>query len=264
MRDYETIRKEIIETSPEILVVIPWRRQGSQGKELQYAVAGWQRHFQNRHRIIVAGEDDPKLEGVEFIYSKRVDDIPGQYRQHLDYVSCFKKVRAKYPDTEGFVFAADDVYAIHDFDIHDIIIPKRNGGDIVSRLDSPNAWQRDKAKTKEALLANGNKIVNYTTHLPQWYNWELLAKLWEIFDMEHESYLIEDLYYNIYYPNFLAVDVRDVDEDNPKNIYLRGVYRPNPNVDKIKDSFGKRIWINNSVEGWCPALDQILKEYYGI
>jgi len=244
------------------LVVIPWRAASAQGTELKYAVEGWKRHCLDQHTIVVVGEDDPKMEDVNFIYSKRVDDIPGQYRQHLDYVSCFKKVHAAYPESWGFVFVADDVYAVNDFGMSDVAVLKRFGGDVEYRIDSANAWRRDKAKTKALLLSMGYPCVNYTTHLPQWYDWDLLEALWENYDMEHESYVMEDLYFNMFFSNRLSVNVFDTDDNEQP--FLRGVYRPDPRVEKIEEALKNRIWINNAKEGWCPALDRILyKHYFG-
>ena len=100
----------------EILVVIPWLPSGAQGRELEYAVAGWRRHFKEPHRIVVVGEGvtGKVPAGIEVIESHRVAPIEGMWRQHLDYVSCFRKVRHYHPDTDGFIFVADDCYAVND------------------------------------------------------------------------------------------------------------------------------------------------------
>lgn len=66
------------------------------------------------------GENVPTIPGVISIESKRIDDISGQYRQHLDYVSCFKKVHQMFPNSSGFIMVADDCYAVNDFDISDV------------------------------------------------------------------------------------------------------------------------------------------------
>ena len=243
------------------LVVIPWLKAGAQGDELAYAVAGWQRHFKEKHLIIVVGEDDPKLKGVKWIKSLRVPESEGQYRQHLDYVSCFRKVRAAYPESEGFIFVADDVYAVHDFDIIDVKVLKYQTEKIADTPNDPNPWKRDKAKGLAVLTAEGYPTRNYTTHLPQWYEWDKLEKLWDKYDMDHESYLMEDLYFNIYYGDRLMHYVGDIASDP---FYKCGVYRPNPRLNLIEEAFTKRIWIQNSPDGWIPELEQMLKNYYGL
>lgn len=242
------------------LVVIPYRAAGAQGCELELAVAGWQQHFKEKHVIVVTGEDDPKIKGVTFVRSPRVPAKEGQYRQHLDYVSCFRKVHEAYPETKGFIFVADDVYAVHDFDIVDVKVLKYQGADITSRADSDNPWQRDKAKGKAVLLAENYPTKNYTTHLPQWYEWDKLEALWEKYDMANESYLMEDLYFNIYYGDRLAHFTGDIAQDL---IYKCGIYRSAPRMDIVESAFTKKIWIQNSPEGWIPQLENMLKAHYG-
>lgn len=244
-----------------ILVVIPWLKSGAQGRELEMAVAGWKMHFKEKHRIVVTGADNPNLKGVEWVESPRVPAKEGQYRQHLDYVSCFRKVRKAFPDSEGFIFVADDVYAVHDFDIIDVKVLKYQTEKIADTPNDPNPWKRDKAKGLAVLTAEGYPTRNYTTHLPQWYEWDKLEKLWDKYDMDHESYLMEDLYFNIYYGDRLMHFVGDIASDP---FYKCGVYRPNPRLNLIEEAFTKRIWIQNSPDGWIPELEQMLKNYYGL
>ena len=157
------------------LVVIPYLASAAQGRELEYAIAGWRRHFKEDFLIVLTGENLPHIEGddIVLVESKRVPNVDGQYRQHLDYVSCFKKVRQRFPDSQGFIFVADDCYAINDFDLVDVLVPKfleRNLGGF--HIDSPNGWRVDKAKTRCALVDGGYPQMNYTTHLPIWFDWD--------------------------------------------------------------------------------------------
>ena len=258
--------EEVIDTSTgfddKILVVIPYCSQGAQGRELEYAVAGWRRHFKENYLIVLAGEDHPITStgnDIICIKSERVPPKEGQYRQHLDYVSCFKKVRKAFPKSKGFVFVADDCYAVNDFDMADIMCLKQKDNDISASSMSPNGWQRDKAKTKDALAKKGLPTRNFTTHLPQWFEWDKLEALWEEYDMENESYVMEDLYYNTYYPTRVPLQLH-IDFDN----FKCGVYRSNPRMHYIENAFNNKIWIQNSVEGWIPALDKALANYYGL
>lgn len=246
------------------LIVIPFLASEAQGRELEYAIAGWRMHFKAPYHIAIVG-DDPQISGndITWIDCPRVKPIEGQYTCHLDFVNKFQAARSTFPETRGFIFACDDYYAINDFTIKDVMVLKCCNGEIQARHDSPNPWRRDKARTKDLLLKLGYPVLNRTTHLPQWYDWDWLAALWIRFGMADTSYVMEDLYYNIYFCGCPSVDVYDV-PSNMENIYLRGVYRPDPNVGKIKEAFNDKIWINNSKEGWCPALEEVLKEHYGI
>ena len=241
-------------------VVIPYLASAAQGRELEYAIAGWRRHFKEDFLIVLTGENLPHIEGDDIILveSKRVPNVDGQYRQHLDYVSCFKKVRQRFPDSHGFIFVADDCYAINDFDLVDVLVPKfleRNLGGF--HIDSPNGWRVDKAKTRCALVDGGYSQMNYTTHLPIWFDWDKIEELWEKYDMLHQSFVIEDLYYNIFESDIAPVDIK------APNKYKFGVYNNNPStIDNLHREAKNVIWVTNSPEGWTKLLDEFLFEYY--
>lgn len=242
------------------LVVIPYLASAAQGRELQYAIAGWRRHFKEDFLIVLTGENLPHIEGddIVLVESKRVPNVDGQYRQHLDYVSCFKKVRQRFPDSQGFIFVADDCYAINDFDLVDVLVPKfleRNLGGF--HIDSPNGWRVDKAKTRCVLVDGGYPQMNYTTHLPIWFDWDKIEELWEKYDMLHQSFVIEDLYYNIFESDIAPVDIK------APNKYKFGVYNNNPStIDNLHREAKNVIWVTNSPEGWTKLLDEFLSEYY--
>ena len=126
----------------------------AQGREIEFAVKGWHRHFKEEHRIVIVGGGLPDFRGygVTTVESPRVPERPGQYHQHLDYVPCFRAVRRAFPDSEGFIFVADDCYAVNDFDIHDVRFLKMLAPDFNFDQNSPNGWRRDKMKTKALLI----------------------------------------------------------------------------------------------------------------
>lgn len=255
-------KKEPKRTEEKILVVIPYCSEGAQGRELEYSVAGWRKHFKEDYLIVLAGEDHPITktgDDIICVESKRVEKKEGMYRQHLDYVSCFKKVHKKFPESKGFIFVADDCYAVNDFDMSDVMFLKQRSGNMEDYKDNIVGWRQDKLRTKQLLEREGYPTRNFTTHLPQWFEWDKLEALWERFDMENNSYVFEDLYYNIYYPTRIPFQL-NLDYDNLKC----GVYRPNPRMWYIEEAFKKKIWIQNSVDGWIPALDRMLAEYYGL
>ena len=244
------------------LVVIPYCSQGAQGRELEYAVAGWRKHFKENYLIVLAGEDHPVTktgDDICCVESPRVPGKDGQYRQHLDYVSCFKKVRTAFPESKGFIFVADDVYAVNDFYIGDVKKLKALPNDIFSTANPFNGWEIDTVKTRSKLLELGYPIHNYTTHLPQWYEWDKLERIWEQFDMENVSYTFEDLYYNIYFKDEHPFKLNQELDDIKFGIYRRGITE-----DQIRNALERKIWITNSPVGWTNELDKILKEYYGI
>ena len=245
------------------LIVIPFFAGGAQGRELEYAVAGWRKHFKEDFKIIIVGDYHPVADtgnDIEFIKCERVPEPePGNYRPHIDFVNKFKKVRQAYPNSEVFIFVADDVYAVNDFDINDIKVLKQQSREIRENEHSNRPWDKEKYKTKQLLLKEGLPTRNFVTHLPVWIEWDKLEALWERYDMEHNSYIFEDIYFNLYFPDRVPVTLH-IDFDN----YKCGVYRPNPRWEYIKRALRNKIWIQNSVEGWTSALDRFLAEYYGL
>ena len=166
-------------------------------------------------------------------------------------------MRKAFPDTSGFIFVADDCYAVNDFDIRDVMLLKMNAPDIDYDPNSPNAWRRDAMKTKRALLSGGFPTRNFTTHLPQWFEWDRWEALVERFGMDRESLVIEDLYYNIYHGDETPF-LLSREEDK----YKLGVYTSFPDEAELDRAFDKKIWITNSPDGFVLALTTRLERYY--
>lgn len=243
------------------LVVIPYLPSAAQGREIEYAIAGWRKHFKEEYIIVLVGEGLPELdaEDVYCLESKRVPASEGQYRQHLDYVKCFRAVRDAFPDSDGFIMVADDCYAVNDFDISDVKFLKMLEPDFNFKPDSANAWRRDKMKTKKVLVEAGLPTRNFTTHLPYWFDWDKWEELVEKYDMARNSYVIEDLYYNTFYEDRVPYQL-NLETDNLKI----GVYETSQKCseDLRKYAPGK-IWITNSPKGWCSDLEVLLQLHYG-
>ena len=243
-----------------VLIVIPFLASEAQGTELRFCIEGWRRHFKTPYRIAVVG-DDPKIQGddITYIPCPRVAPIAGQYLPHLDINHKFKVAREHFPDTRGFIFCCDDYYAVNDFDLSMVQYPKNMGTDITGDRDSSNGFKVDKYKTRLLLEKAGLPKVNWTTHLPQWLEWDKLETIWKAYDMEHNSLVFEDLYFNTYQGTLHAINVSNIDNDNIKC----GVYRENARLEYIDRAFRDKIWINNSTVGWIPYLEQKLREHYG-
>lgn len=244
-----------------VLIVIPYLASAAQGRELEYALAGWRRHFKEPFQLVLTGEGLPANMGedVVLVESRRVDAVPGQYRQHLDYVSCLRNVRERFPESEGFIFVADDCYAVNDFDMADVLFFKMLEPEFNCSPSTTNKWRQDKLKTKRALREAGLPVRNYTTHIPMWFDWEKWLKIVEEYDMDHESYVIEDLYFNTYYAGRVPFRLNR-DLDNLKY----GVYTNRPPVEELQAAFKKKIWITNSPDGWRPELESMLKQHYDL
>lgn len=251
----------MIEIERPVPIVIPYLAQQAQGRELEYAVAGWRRHFCELSHIYIVGDFHPVVgtgRDISFIPCPRVDDIPGQYRPHLDHVRKFRKAMdALGPECKGFIYACDDMYAVNDFGMEEVLLPKVVSMDMRGNPSSENGWQRDLYKTQMFCRENGLPEMNWVCHLPVYYECDKLLQLYDHLDADHNSYVIENIYFNAIYKNRkpLRIDIR---WDNLKC----GIYRSDPNLDTIRKAFDTKIWITNSPKGWIPALDRMLNEYY--
>lgn len=245
----------------KILVVIPYLAEAAQGRELEYAVAGWRKHFLEPYQIVIVGDYNPIVEtgdDIMFIECPRVEIIPGQYRPHIDHVHKFREVRKKFPKSEGFIYACDDMYAVNDFTMVEVLFPKKKD-DVTRANPTGNFWQRDLYKTQLLLDKENLPNVNYICHLPVYYEWDKLLAIYDKYDCDHNSYVVENIYFNTYFANRVALKIH-IDHDNLKC----GIYRKNPQKHYIYDALQKKIWIQNGVEGWIPELEKVLKEHYGI
>lgn len=246
----------------KILVVIPYYAQSAQGREIEFAIAGWRKHFKEEHQIVVVGDRHPAADAkdVVFIDCPRVDGIPGQYTMHLDHVNKIRKVREMFPETKGFIFAADDKYAVNDFDLTDVRFLKMLEPTMsMADANSDNMWLRDLAKTKSKCEEKGWSANNYVCHLPIYYEWDRLFALFDEFNMGTNSYVIENLYFNKYYGDRVALTV-NFEYDNLRCPILRS----DANWARLPRIAERKIWIYNSPEGYQKPLEEFLAKHYGI
>lgn len=248
-------------SSNKILVVITYLAKEAQGRELEFAIAGWRKHFKEDFEIVLTGENLPRFEGDDVVYveSPRIPQPADQYWGHCDYVSCLMKVRQKFPKSKGFILVADDCYAVNDFRLSDVKKLKMLAPDIDFDPHSENAWQRDKMKTKRALLQGGYPTKNFTTHLPIWYDWDKIEALWDKYRMLQNSFVVEDLYFNIYHCSQNAFML-----DQKKDSIKFGVHTPLPLESELSAAFEKKLWITNSPIGYVETLVEMLAKHYGL
>ena len=251
------------ELTKETLVVIPYLAAGAQGRELEYAVEGWRKHCKDPYRLVIVGDypaflDDNPTD-VSFIHCPRVAEVEGQYTPHLDMVNKFLRVKEYFPETDGFVYACDDMYAISDFTFADVKAVKTNTDRFLGNALSLNGWQRDLAKTAEICDTEGLPRRGYVCHLPVWYDWKKLTALIQMYDAGNNSVVLEQLYFNRFFADRPAHNVKGEDD-----IYRFAVLDRDVTKNELRHAVGRKIWIFNTTEGWCPALDSFLAEHYGV
>lgn len=245
----------------KVLVVIPYLKSQAQGRELEFAINGWLRHFQENFRLVIIGDDPGFLDNfsdqVEFVECKRVPVHPTLCTKHLDFINKMQTIIALFPEYSAMIWTFDDVYAINDFCLADVQLLKQHQSEMEGNYQDKNRFIQDMARTREVLVAESKPIRNYTTHLPYYFEFEKLLELIEKFDMSKTSYVIENLYYNYYFPSRIPLQL-NISFDNMRC----AIWRSNPRMEIVRAAFSKQIWIVNSPEGYIPALVKLLDDHY--
>lgn len=189
----------------KVLLCMPYFDSGKQGRELEMSLTGWKKFCKFPFKIAIIGDRNPiidKFDFVEWVPCPRVEGIEGMYRPHLDRANKFLTAYQLYHENEGyegFFHICDDHYPVHEFDLDYLKQTYYLQPRFVGDLNRPsNTWQHDLAKTSRLLTSNGIKTVNFTTHFPQYYEFEKYKEIVEKFDLTHKSYVIENIYYNYF------------------------------------------------------------------
>lgn len=247
--------------SDTFIVAIPYLASGAQGRELENAVAGWVKHFKEKFRLIIVGDWAPIVKsghpGINFLECPRVKDIPGEYLPAIDIIRKMQYLHENYPDSAGCIWAADDIYAVNDFDFADVRFLKMLQPSMKFSLDDGNPWKRMMARTENVLSENGFPTHNYAVHLPCWYEWDKLEQIISRYDLRHRSLSVQSLYFNTWFSGRIPFRLNN-ETDNIKY----GVYSHYPSVKEIDQAFKTKIWINNSVTGYDEILMDRLAEHY--
>ena len=247
--------------SSMIYIVIPYLANASQGKELQLAIAGWRKHFkENEFHIVVVGDYDPVVDSgddISFIDCPKIDAVKrNNYLPHIDHVHKFRKFLSEYPNADGFIYACDDMYAVNDFSFGDVKKLKLFAPTMKGMLYDLNFWRVDNAKTRILLESKGLPTKNYVCHLPVYYERDKLVSIWDKYDCDTTSRVVENLYFNTYH---------DADNNYPYKDFKYTVdYRTKGKVDELLAEMKTKIWVTNTVEGWYKEMEDILVSHYGL
>ena len=246
-------------------VLIPYIRQESQGNELELAITGWIRHFKENFRITVIGDHHPCVEKfgrmVHFQGQLRTFQYqcPGQYVAHIDIE---RKVRAfliEHPDTDLFVLTSDDTYPIRDFTLEDIRVPAWRMTNMPVITESSNWWVLDMSKTHVALRDLNLPEYGYVLHQPRVYETKPYRAIEDYFDMTENSFVMEDLYYNIARPLGAR---RDLSQKDRRWRFIMDFGLTKASKDELERLVREYdpIFINNGIEGWSEDLERFLCE----
>ena len=252
-------------------IIIPYYAAEAQSDELLYAIDGWFRFACFPIEITFVGDWHPGLSNrnVRFYHLDRVkaEDFPGEYLPHIDIsrkinhgLSKLSSID-KFPD-DGFIVSPDDVFALRKFDLLDVMTTKANIGsyDIASE-DSPDPWNRDLYKTRQALKGVGYEpFFQFTTHTPRWYNTRRYLEIQQRFNCRNHSYVLEDLYFTglVDKPSVVLQN----EDAGPWRLRIAPQpYRTSRDIRRLI-SWHEPKWACTTSDGWCQELEDVLDWLY--
>lgn len=260
-QENKTLKSEITDlrkileeqANPVYLVVFPYKKSEAQGQELRHALTGWMKHFKEHFRMVVVGDQEEYFAEM----SEDITYIPHECtfsNSQLDVVSKLMTVMSELPEYENLILTNDDIYPVNDFDIIDVKFLKADG--LLSEVKTTGKNYGDlRLKTLELLKNEQRSVFDFDCHTPVCLQTSRLLKLVEHFNLVNEPALLVSLYFNYFFPGRVPMKL-ELSCDNLK----AGVYRRNADLRKLRELFPRKIWINNSEEGWSPEFAALLKE----
>ena len=242
----------------EVLVVLPYSRRGSQGNELRIALKGWKKFCKSKYHFVLIGDYSLELENefpwVEFIYEPSIPRKENQYTPHLDIQHKMERIYDLFKERySGFIWMVDDNYAIKPFYTYEIKAIHFHSDNFTGEETAPvSFWKHDKWKTKQLLVREGLKTINYTTHFPCYFEFSRLKEIWDKYNLREESYVVEDIYFNNY-PHIKP----SLDSKIRLGVWNKRIY---------EEEFEKALldqhikFVCNSVEGWSKELENSLEK----
>ena len=247
----------------EVLVILPYYAEGAQGRELECTLAGWQRYAQFRYKLVIVGDkpsfDIRRYRNVEWLPCERVAPIEGQYTPHIDITHKFLVARKAYPQFTGFIYTCDDIHPIGDFDMADVLTIKANQREIPHSYPEWNKWGRSMSRTYDALVSRGLPTICYVCHLPVFVEWDKWDAINREFDLEHNDYVFEEIYFNAFYPNRKPI-LLGLDTDN---IRVR-IESPKYDISRVRELMRKKIWLSYGTQAYNKDLENMLIKYFEI
>lgn len=245
----------------DTLVVITYISGESQGTELELAVAGWRKHFKSPHKIVVIGDTPPpKVLPDCWLQMDRVPEKPGEYRPHLDICRKLEAICFLYADQyPGFIWASDDCYAVNDFTLEDVMLPKYSDEEMPAVGQNHfNPWWRNLVKTRKLCEKEGYGVVNWVTHLPLYFRFsDIIRCIWK-FGLTENSYVLENIVFNAYKQEGSPVKLCREDD------WKFSCFHPHLDREGFYDALAHKKWVCNSVNGWCNALENELRKHYDL
>ncbi len=247
-----------LETGEKVIdIIYPNTEKFVQWEEMKYSLRSLEKNLVDMEfRIWVVGDKPAWLsDEAHFI------DVPCSGKTtRLD--QALKRVAVDHhPEiNEEYLWMNDDIYFINPVTYADLCIPKILG-DLKSRMnqyDPQTIWGSDMHATYRKLKTEKMPTLNYAIHMPYLYEKTKSKKLFQLFNLEANPFVFENLYYNLFYPHLLPYHL-SLDETN--NL-LFCINRQNPNWNTVATQLKGKKFMNNSEAGMSDRLKKMLMSLF--
>ena len=239
-----------------ITVCIPYVKNLSQGNELQLALRGWDLNFKQEMNVVIIGDrEDWMNDQVHVIDCERFSSMPP-----LDVVHKMMLAIESELVTEKFIWANDDQYLISPCMLADFETLKCTGR-LGDKQFGSTLYQQNKKRTADLLKRNNQSTWDFSTHIPVVFEKEKLKSMIEGLNLTEEPHLVATLYFNSFFPGFVPYECESQIALEHDNLKL-GVYRPDADMNRLKNLLQRKKLISNSESGWTDKLSEILNSFF--
>lgn len=234
-----------------ITVVYPYMAQLAQGDELKYSIRSLCQYLQFDFDVVIVG-DKPDWYIGKHITTSKVRGMTGA--KALDIANKLRIISESDIISDDFIYSYDDIYLLKECTYGQINkVIALGWADRKSRMkDGSVIYKRIFEETVRTI--DQDEFYVYETHLPRIINKKKLKLLLKSYELHKRLLLFSTLYFNEFAekPDIIL---------NEKN-EIKANVNNKLSTQSIEQICVNKLWLNNSENAWCDALNNYLKNRF--
>lgn len=242
---------EATQAKPKLTLVIPYRSDKAQGKELLFALRSWAKNFlEDGYNVVVIGdlEDWLDKDKIDFIPYDNPSENP-----QVNMAEIIKLVVASELVADNFILTNDDIYLFRPVTLAHVAVPKYLG--LLNPARFKGTYRKNMERTIDLLEKGGKKPLNFASHTPFLFNKERVVETFEKFPELSDGALFSCLYFSLVPETPILTDWK---VDN----WHVSVVSPNPSRSAVDKYVMNKCFVNNAVSGYSEFLEQLLQRQF--